>query len=119
MSGSKGPSMNMNTSSGEGMSEMNSTSGPAAMNQSNRPIKNVTAYETAQSLASIAQQVFSKDLKPIAPANTKGSTANIEKYIDQLKNAVDNKASFMNIMKLVHVKLHPTMIAAYNLTLGH
>ena len=82
MSGSKGPSMNMNTSSGKGMSEMNSTSGPAAMNQSNPAIKNVTAYETARAFASIAQQVFSKDLKPIAPANATDSTANIEKYND-------------------------------------
>ncbi|MFZ0510176.1 MAG: hypothetical protein WAM14_01105 [Candidatus Nitrosopolaris sp.] len=129
MSGSKGSSMNTNSSSSGGMSGMNATikgmsgmnsmSGPAAMDQSNPPIKNITDYETAQSLASIAQQVFSKDLKPIAPANATGSTANIEKYIDQLKNAVNNKASFMNVMELVHVKLHPTMIAAYNLTLGH
>ncbi|MGB6595329.1 MAG: hypothetical protein WBE68_27830 [Candidatus Nitrosopolaris sp.] len=108
MGANKGSSKNMNTSS----------SGPAVMNQNNLPIKNVTSYETAQSLASIAQQVFSKDLKPISPANATGSTANIEKYINQLKNAVDNKTSFMNVMKLVHVKLHPTMIAAYNLTLG-
>ena len=98
---------------------MNSMSGSATMNQNNPPIKNITAYETAQSLATLAQQTFSKDLKPIAPANATSSTANIEKYVDQLKNAVNNKASFMNIMELVHVKLHPTMIAAYNLTTGH
>ena len=119
MSGSKGLSMNMNTSSSTGMSGMNSMSGPATMNQTNPPIKNITAYETAQSLATLAQQTFNKDFKPIAPANATSSTANIEKYIDQLKNAVNNKASFMNIMELVHVKLHPTMIAAYNLTIGH
>ena len=115
---SKGSSMNMNTSSSTGMSGVNSMSGPATMNQTNPPIKNITAYETAQSLATLAQQTFNKDSKPIAPANATSSTANIEKYIDQLKNAVNNKASFMNIMELVHVKLHPTMIAAYNLTIG-
>jgi hypothetical protein len=118
MGGSKGSPMNMNTSS-SGMSGMNSMSGPATMNQNNPPIKNITAYETAQSLATLAQQTFSKDLKPIAPANATSSTANIEKYVEQLKSAVNNKASFMNIMELVHVKLHPTMIAAYNLTTGH
>ena len=98
------------------MSEMNSTSGAGSMNP---PIKNITAYETAQSLASIAQQVFAEDLKHIAPAHATAFTANLEKYIDQLKSAVNNKASFMNRMELVHVKLHPTMISAYNLTLGH
>jgi hypothetical protein len=119
MSGSKGSSMNMNTSSSTGMSGMNSMSGPATMNQTNPPIKNITAYETAQSLATLARQTFNKDFKPIAPANATSSTANIEKYVDQLKNAINNKASFMNIMELIHVKLHPTMIAAYNLTIGH
>jgi hypothetical protein len=104
---------------GMNMSGMNPMSGPATMNQNNPPIKNITAYETAQSLSTVAQQTFSRDLKPIAPANATSSTANIEKYADQLKNAVNNKASFMNIMELVHVKLHPTMIAAYNLTTGH
>ena len=104
---------------GMNMSGMNSMTGPATMNLTNPPIKNITAYETAQSLATLAQQTFSKDFKPIAPANATSSTANIEKYVDQLKNAVSNKASFMDIMELVHVKLHPTMIAAYNLTIGH
>ncbi len=61
MSGSKGSSMNMNTSSSTGMSGMNSMSGPATMNQTNPPIKNITAYETAQSLATLAQQTFNKD----------------------------------------------------------
>ena len=112
----KDSSMSMNTNTS--MSGMNSMSGPVTMNQNNPPIKNITAYETAQSLATIAQQTFSKDLKPIAPANATSSTANIEKYVDQLKNAINNKASFTNVMELVHVKLHPTMIAAYNLTTG-
>jgi hypothetical protein len=118
MTASKAPSINMSENSSNGMSGMSSMSRPAVMNQSNPQIKNVTAYETAKSLAAIAQQVFSKDLKPIVPANTTSSTANIEKYVDQLNNAVNNKASFMNIMDLVHIKLHPTMISAYNLTTG-
>jgi hypothetical protein len=106
-----GSSMNMNPSSSSGMSGTNSTSGPAVMNQSNPQIKNITAYETSRSLASIAQQRFNKDFMPIAPAT-------IEKFIDQMKNAVNSNASFMNEMELVHVKLQPTMITAYNLTIG-
>lgn len=127
--GSKGPSMNISTGSSsgamsgmamadKGMSTMNSMSEQAAMNQNNPTIKNATAYEMAQSLASLAQQAFRKDLKPLVPANATGSTANIVKYIDQLKNAIDTKASFMDVMELVHVSLHPTLITAYNLTTG-
>ena len=112
MSGSKGASMDMNTSSstGNGWNEFYEWTNGNEPNQS--PIKNITAYETAQSMAILAQQTFNKDLKPIAPANATSSTANIEKYIDQLKNAVNNKASFMIVMGLVHVELHPTMITA-------
>jgi patatin-like phospholipase/acyl hydrolase len=127
--GSKGPSMNMSTGSSsgamsgmtmgnKGMSTMNSMSEQTTMNQNNPTIKNTTAYETAQSLAALAPQAFRKDLRPLVPANATSSTANIEKYIDQLKNAIDTKASFMNVMELVHVSLHPTLITAYNLTTG-
>jgi len=115
---SKGSSMNMNTSSGNGMSGMNAVSEPNAMNQSPATIKNLTAYQTAESLAAIAQQAFDKNLKPIAPANATNSNSNIANYLGQLKNAINNKSSFMNVMELVHVRLHPTLISAYNLRLS-
>ena len=118
--GSNKSSMSMGTGSSSGaMSGMNSMSGQSAMNQNNLSTKNMTAFETAQSLTSMAKQVFSKNLKPVAPANATNANVQIEKYVDQLKNAISNKAPFMNVMELVHVKLHPTMISAYNLTLGH
>jgi histone deacetylase complex regulatory component SIN3 len=96
------------------MSGMNTMGQPTAMNQSPATIKNLTAYQTAQSIATVVQQVFEKDLKPIAQANATNSNGNIAKtYLSQLKNAVNNKASFMNVMELVHVKLHPTLIGTY------
>jgi hypothetical protein len=115
---SKGASMNMNTSSGNGMSAMNAMSEPSAMNQSPATIRNLTAYQTAESLAAVGQQVFDNNLKPIAPTNATNSNSNIANYLNQLKNAVNNKSSFMNVMELVHVKLHPTLIGAYNLRLS-
>jgi hypothetical protein len=118
--GSNKSSMNMGTGSNSGeMSGTNSMNGQAAMDQNSPTIKNLTAYETAQSLTSMAKQVFNKDLKPVAPANATNANIQIEKFVDQLKNAISNKAPFMNVMELVHIKLHPTMISAYNLSLGH
>ena len=111
-------SMGTGSSSSGSMSGMNSMSGQAAMNQNNSSIKNMTAYQSARALASIAQQAFNKDFKPVAPSNATSSTTNIGKYIDELKNAVNNKASFMTIMETVHVKLHPTLISTYKLTTG-
>ena len=81
-------------------------------------IKNLTAYQTAESLTNVAQQVFDKNLKPIVPSNSTNSNANIANYLEQLKNAVNNKSSFMNVVELVHIGLHPALIGAYNLRLG-
>jgi hypothetical protein len=118
--GNNKSSMNMGTgrSSSGAMSGMNSMSGQVAMNQNNSSIKNMTAYQTTQALASMAQQTFNKNFKPVAPSNTTSSTTNIGKYIDELKNAVNNKSPFTGVMEIVHVKLHPTLITAYNLKLG-
>jgi hypothetical protein len=113
---SKGP-MNMSTSSGNGMSGMNTVSEPIAMNQSPATIKNLTAYQTAESLAAIAQQVLD-NLKRIAPANATNSNTDIANYLAQLRNAINNKSPFMNVMELIHIRLHPTLISAYNLGLS-
>jgi hypothetical protein len=117
--GNNKSSMNMGTGSSSGaMSGMNSMSGQVAMNQNNSSIKNMTAYQTAQALASIAQQAFNKNFKPVAPSNATSSTTNIGKYIDELKSDINNKVSFMTVMETVHVKLHPTLISTYKLTTG-
>ena len=115
---SKGSSMNMNGSNGKGMSGMNAVAEPSVMNQSPATLKDLTAYQTAESLAVVTQQVFDNNLKPIAPANATNSNSNIANYLEQLKNAVNSKTSFMNVMELVHARLHPTLIGAYNLGLS-
>ena len=86
-------------------------------NNNNAIIKNITEYQTAQSLAAKAQDILNKNLKPIAPPNAASANAQIEKDLNQLKTAIDNKAPFMDIMKIVHVQMHPLMITTYNLQL--
>ncbi len=97
-----------------------------AMNQSPATIKNLTAYQTAESLAGVARQVFDENLKPIALANATTGIANYlarhyilaeQRYLDQLINAINNKSSFVNVTELIHGNLHPTLIRAYNLRL--
>jgi len=108
MSGKEG-SMNAGMSSNMTMSMVNG----------NTIIKNMTDYQTAQSLAAKAQDIFNKNLKPLAAATSKVTAANsqVDKDLGQLKTAIDNKAPFMAIMKIVHLQLHPTLITAYNLQL--
>jgi hypothetical protein len=81
-------------------------------------VKNMTEYQTAQALASNAQEVFNKNLKTItSPSALKAASTEIENDLNQLKAAVYNKAPFMHVMKIVHIQLHPTLITAYNLQL--
>jgi len=110
---SKG-SMNMKMSGGKGMSGMNTVSEPIGTSRSPVTIKNLTAYHTAESLAAVAQQVFDKNLKPVAQTNATKSISNLANYLSQLKDAINDKSSFMNVMELIHVKLHPTLISTYD-----
>jgi hypothetical protein len=80
-------------------------------------IKNVTEYQTAQALAGIAKDVFSKNLKSTSASTLKAANTEIENDLNQLKAAIDNKAPFMDVMKIVHIQLHPTLITDYHLQL--
>jgi hypothetical protein len=90
-----------------------------SMANRNTILKNMTDHQTAQSLAAKAQDILNKNLKPLAAAATKVTAANtqVEKDLGQLKSAIDNRAPFMDVMKIVHLQLHPTLITAYNLQL--
>ena len=59
--------------------------------------------------------MFDKNLKSTAPSILKAANAEIENDLNQLKAAVDNKAPFTHVMKIVHIELHPSLIAAYHL----
>jgi hypothetical protein len=121
--GSTNINMNMKGDAGNGGMSSNTTSAVAMTTTGHNTsiIKNITEYQTAQSLATKAQEIFNKDLKPVAATSNKvtaaSGNAEIEKDLSQLKTKIDNKAQFMDIMKLVHIKIHPTLITTYNLPL--
>jgi hypothetical protein len=92
--------------------------------KSNHPVSSQTRlneadYQSAQALAIKANQIFNMNLKPIAPRNATNANLELEKAFDQLKDAIDNKAPIMDIMKIVHVHIHPLLITTYNLQLNH
>lgn len=120
MSGKEGSMNNMNINIDTKPAGNAGMSSNMTMSMANgNTIKNMTDYQTAQSLAAKAQDIFNKNLKPLAAATSKVTAANAQvgKDLGQLKTAIDNKAPFMNIMKIVHLQLHPTLITAYNLQL--
>jgi hypothetical protein len=112
-------------------------------NNINNTVANITAYQQAQGLVSKAQEIFDTNLKPASSTTTKSSlpstntssisssssstntdnnTANsiadiskIENNLIHLKNAIDNKTSITDVIKIVYGDIHPALLASYNL----
>ena len=55
-------------------------------------------------------------MKPVSSSILKAANTEIENDL-RLKAAIDNKASFVDITKIVYIQLNPTFITAYNLRL--
>jgi hypothetical protein len=85
----------------------------------NNIIVNPADYQTAQALSNKAQQIFNKDLKPIAAPTSNVTTfiVKLENDLIQLRDAVNNNAAPMDVMMIVHTQIHPNMQKAYNLQL--
>ena len=125
-----GSSPNANNSSING-SAMNQLPMTKDNNNNNNTIINTTSYQQAQGLAIRALQIFNNDLKPTSSVNgptssSSSSSANttitsaitkIENSLIHLKNAIDNKAPTMDVMKIVHGEIHPTLLISYKLQL--
>jgi hypothetical protein len=78
---------------------------------------NIWDYQSAQALATKAQDIFKKELKPIAPEISSAFVINLQNGLTQLKNSIKNKASPMDIMMVVHTQIHPNLLEAFNLRL--
>jgi hypothetical protein len=96
----KEASSSMNNTANNKNTGISSTTG---MTNSGNAIKNITEYQTAQALAGI--EVFRKDLNPIAPSTLKAANTEIQNDLNQLKTAIDNKAPFIDVMKIVYIEI--------------
>jgi hypothetical protein len=50
--------------------------------------------------------------------NSAGPVSQLEKQLPDLKDMIDNKASAMDVMVLVHGHIHPNLQLAYGLKLA-
>ena len=119
MSGMVNNSIN-NSNSSISMGSMNMSSSTMIMDSNtnrNYSLVDMTDYQSAQALATKAQEIFNTELKPIAPGNTSIFTTNLENGITQLNNSIKNKASPMDVMMIVHTQIHPNLLEAFNLKL--
>jgi hypothetical protein len=77
----------------------------------------VTDYQSAQALATKAQDIFNTELKPMAPNNSSAFITNLENSFTELDDAIQSKSSPMDIMMKVHTQIHPNLLEAFNLPL--
>ena len=111
---------NNNNSNSSMMGSMDmSSSTMMSMNSEGRnySLVDITDYQSAQTLATRAQDIFKTELKPIAPGNSSAFAVNIENGFTQLNNAIKNKAPPMDLMMIVHTQIHPNLLKAFNLKL--
>jgi hypothetical protein len=83
----------------------------------NHSLIDITDYQSAQALATKAQDIFKTELKPIASGNSSAFAVNLENGLTQLNNAIRNKASPTDVMMVVHTQIHPNLLEAFSLKL--
>lgn len=112
--------MNMGNEGGANMSMsrmvMNDNS-----SASGSTIVNTIDYETAQAIANEINKVFNDELtnasSEMNSTTTGQSINNIDSAIRELVAKVGSKAPAMDVMTIVHTKIHPNLIAVFNLAL--
>jgi hypothetical protein len=109
---------NSNSSMNMGSMDMSSSTMMSTNSEGrNYSLTDITDYQSAQTLATKAQDIFKTELKPIAPGNSSAFAVSLENGLTQLNNAIKNKASPTNVMMVVHTQIHPNLLETFNLKL--
>jgi hypothetical protein len=119
MMGGSSSSDGMNSMSSMDMGSDNIPMGDTST--SDAMLINITDYQTAQVLAMKAQELFNSQLMNTSLTEGSGtadqSIDNIATAIQELVTSIDRKASPMDIMMIVHTKVHPNLVTAFGLQL--
>ena len=80
---------------------------------------NMSDYQSAQALVIKASEIFNDKLRftDIDNRNITGYITNLENGLTQLNKVVTNKDSPMDVMMVVHTKIHPNLLEAFSLQL--
>lgn len=78
-------------------------------------IANMSDYQTAQALAIQTQAIFNNHLKVKAPSDITATISELGNDIDMLEASINKRASYEDIMTIIHARIHPHLITAYNL----
>ncbi len=115
---SSSPSMSMAMSSDTNHSntfrqDLNSS----AVTEDNLVLIEKYDYETAQVLSDNVDKEFNSQLRPRSPVNETANLDILEKGLQELKQAVNRKATPEDLMNIVHIQIHPRLQSIYDLRL--
>jgi phosphatidate phosphatase APP1 len=109
----------MQKQSESSMDNMSSMSMANMSSSQQYKLVNITDYQTAKILAQKAQELFNDRLVNTPISGTPEKVINdIVAAFQELNTSINEKAAPMDIMMIVHTKIHPNMIAAFGLQLG-
>jgi hypothetical protein len=99
----------------------NSDTNSDTSNNADNRLVNITDYQTAQALAKKVQELFDDQ---IINSSLSGSSEIVDQSINNASTAIselitniDGKSSPMDIMTIVHTKIHPNLMTAFGLQL--
>ena len=88
-------------------------------NNAHNTMVNVSDYQSAKGLIVKAQEIFNNILKKAkAPSDKAPTIAEAKSSPTQLKSAIDAKKPYTDVMLIIHTKVHPNIMKAFNLKLA-
>jgi hypothetical protein len=84
---------------------------------SDATLVNTTDYQSAQALAMKVQELFDSEIMNASPKSSGTAVDNIASTLQELVTSINSKASPKDVMTIVHTKLHPNLITAFDLKL--
>ena len=82
----------------------------------NNTIVNVSDYQSTTGLTDKAQEILNGIIK--TKDNKTHSIATLQSSLAQLKAAIDAKKPYTNVVIIIHTKIHPATMNAFNLKLA-
>ena len=80
-------------------------------------LTNISDYQTAQALATEAKTIFNNRLTTKVNPNMASATTILQlgDGLDLLSTSINNKTSYEDVMTIIHGRIHPLLIRAYDL----
>lgn len=108
-------SMNETETSSNEATQTSSEDEMTSSEEEHTTIVNMMDYESAQALAARAQELFDSKLRALADANATEAVTALDAGLENLKQAIDDKAPLDDVDVIVHTEVHPNIQKAYNL----